>query len=99
MTTLGIATADDDWEDIAEGDCPDDPGARILLRGGLTINGVSFHLEGWAVGVNEEDGVQRAVYDDENLGYIHLGVGADGRWETVELRGREYILIASPFCW
>ena len=53
MMTLRIETADDDWEDIAEGDCPDDPGARILLRGGLTINGVSFHLEGWAVEVNE----------------------------------------------
>ena len=95
MDAIKLTIPDSAWQPAGE-DEPDE-WARIILRDGVTINGTGFHLEGWAVETAAGD-VQHAVSDDENLGYVHLGVGADGRWETVTIREREYVLVMSPHC-
>lgn len=106
-TELRIEIADDQWDPIGPEDEDDDTPAsvaddlrwsRILYRPTLRINGVGFHLEGWAVEYDEDRHMQEAVYDDENLGHVHTGVGADGSWDTVTVNGREYVLVASPYC-
>ena len=102
---LALTVADEDWEPIG----PDDEDelmpaeradferwSRIMYEPGVTINGVGFHLEGWAV-TNVADH-QLADYDDDGLGLLHTAVGADGSFETVEIRGREYVLVMSPYC-
>lgn len=95
---LALTIRDDDWDPIAPSDHGwDDPWSRILYRPGVTINGVGFHLEGWAV-YDADDGTQTACYDDDGLGALHQGVGADGHWDTVTVRGREYVLAMSPYC-
>jgi hypothetical protein len=46
-----------------------------------------------------EGPVQRVVGEwDEALALVHEASGADGHFETVEINGREYVLVATPFC-
>ena len=91
---MNLTIAEDRW---AECGPREDPGSHLILEGGATINGVGFHLEGWAVTVTD-DGIQTADTDDEGLACVHRGVGAEGHWQTVEIRGREYVLVMSPYC-
>lgn len=68
------------------------------LRTTLVVNGVPLHLEAIAVEVGE-GGVQDASNrSDESLALVHGAVGANGHWQTLEINGRDYVLIATPFC-
>jgi hypothetical protein len=43
--------------------------------------------------------IQRGRGDSEAvLSLIHQAVAAEGHWQTLEIGGREYVLIATPFC-
>jgi hypothetical protein len=90
--TLELTIADDAWL-VAGHD--DDPHARLLTV--LRVNGCDLHLEAWAVEV-DRDGVQRHPQDDEGLGALHAAIGAGGHFDTVEIAGRAYVLLATPFC-
>jgi hypothetical protein len=81
---------DSDWEDSG----PDnDPTARLLAA--ITLNGCPMHLEAYAViedatGQRFED---EAFIDQENA---VLSVLVDGAARTVEINGRDYVLVATP---
>lgn len=111
MTTdsITLTLADDEWQPIGPdmGDLDDNTPAeeadrllwsRIMYRPGVRINGTGFHLEGWEVEYDEDAHRQTAVYQDEELGLVHQAVGADGSWDTVTVRDREYVLVMSPYC-
>ena len=87
---LRITITDEQWESTGD---EEDPSARILLRENVSINGTGFHLEGWAV---DDEGY--ALYGEDDLSQIAAGVGADGPFETVTIRGREYALVMTPHC-
>lgn len=103
-TALALTIPDDAWDPIGpDNDTPAEQAdrllwSRILYRPGVRINGVGFHLEGWAVEEDEDAHMQTAEWDDESLGLIHNAVGADGSWDTVTVNGREYVLVMSPYC-
>jgi hypothetical protein len=64
----------------------------------LVVNGLPLHLEALVVSADEH-GIQRGSREaDEGLAMIHQAVGADGHWQTLEIDGHEYVLIATPFC-
>ena len=71
---------------------------RSRLITTLTVNGVQLHLE--AIEVRIDQGwIQRACDEsDQALASIHAAVGAGGHWETLEIAGRDYVVIATPFC-
>lgn len=102
---IDLRITDDQWDAIGPqyGDEPAEAKesllwSRIIHRGGVRINGVGFHLEGWAVEYDEDEHRHTALWDDDNLGHVHMGVGADGSWDTVTVNGREYVLVMSPYC-
>jgi hypothetical protein len=83
------------WEDWAGEDAP----AGTILGTSITLNGTYFHVE--AIEVEEGPmGEQVASYSvhDERLGRYHEAAGADGRMDTVEIKGRQYCIFTSPFC-
>lgn len=84
------------WRDLSvHGDCS----PRTFLVAEIRINGVNMHLE--AIQVETDDGrVQRAVdfFAESALDKYREGADADGPFQTVMIEGREYALIASPFC-
>lgn len=87
---LSLKIRDEEWQKI--------DGDDLLLGPVLSINGTPMHLEAWAVCM--VDGVQTTVSErrDEDFGHIHYAVAGDGPFETTTIRGREYVLIATPHC-
>lgn len=78
-------------------DALDDPTA--CLRGPiLIINGLPMHLEAWAVDYDEAGIQQPADEYAEDYEKLHEAVHADGSFNTISIRGRDYIVVASPFC-
>lgn len=62
----------------------------------ISISGTMLHLE--AIQVHEVDGVQQAISPDleEDFTYISL-FGNEGQFETTEINGKQYVLVATPF--
>ena len=82
------------WKDISDDESK--PCSRLL--GELRFDGVSHHLE--AIEVEDRDGTQCAVdsaWDDMLTEYV-TATGADGPFSTVEIRGRAYVLLMTPYC-
>lgn len=101
--TFHLTIPDEAWRAVGEPD-GDDPD-RVLdgrehLICALVINGTSHHLEAHEVDVirSEEDSYQQFFLYDEQMDHIHAGVAATGRWTTTKIDGREYVLVASPYC-
>lgn len=72
-----------------------DPSARLLAH--IRIGRLNMHLEAWAV-ERDEAGVQRALEstmraDDFNS----LCLMMDTSFITVEIDGRDYVLVATPY--
>lgn len=78
-------------------DALDDPGA--CLQGPiLVINGLRMHLEAWAV-ETDKAGIQQGVAEyGEDFESLYEAVHADGHFNTIEVGGREYIMVAYPMC-
>jgi hypothetical protein len=71
-------------------------GSRLMAT--LVVNGLPLHLEAIEVEVDESR-IQRASDEsDDSLELVHMAAGADGHWQTLEIDGREYVLMATPFC-
>lgn len=85
---------DDDWWEETGSD--DDPSSRLL--GSLCINGVYHHLEAYAV--TEKKGMQEAadLTFEEHVEGMFLVGQPDKAFQTVEIRGRQYVLTMTPFC-
>ena len=91
--TVSITIPLDQWEHNGP---EDDPAAWLLAT--IKINGCSMHLEAVAATGREEDGIVLQDYEAPYwIGYA-LGSSADDELvQTVEIDGREYALIATPF--
>jgi hypothetical protein len=82
------------WEESGDAD----PSSR--LSASLVVNRVPLHLEARAVKLDEKSGVQSAADEwpadvDEHLTAI---ANPDGPFLTWAVGGREYVLLAFPFC-
>lgn len=88
-----LTIPEDVWR---ENDALDVP--ETCLTATITINGCEMHLEAWAV----EDVGDRQLTAD--LGYsqalvdLRLAVNADSPFYTITIKGRPYVLVATPFC-
>jgi hypothetical protein len=73
----------------------EDPYSRILAR--IEIGGVSHHMEGYAV-MYDADEVQMCADPEFTTTFedVDQALYGDGAWHTVELFGREYVLIVTP---
>ena len=92
MPNVPISIGRESW--AADGP-DDDPRGRLTAS--IRINGCEMHLEAYAVHTNDEGTQEFDVWPDECESIYH-GVSAEGAWRTVEIDGREYALIASPYC-
>jgi hypothetical protein len=108
MDGQALTIRDDDWDWIGpEGNHARD---RLMLKHGITVNGVLFHVEAWKI-VEEhleldgdaEDGIgkvvgytQRAVEQDDELAAVARGVEADGPFHTLEFFGDRYVVVITP---
>lgn len=78
-------------EDTGE---PGDPAAELTCT--VTVNGVSFHADAYAV-VSAELGLEAAHPDfEEDLDRVYAAAHVEGRFDTVEIAGREYVVILTP---
>lgn len=79
------------WEPAAgEGN----PRARLLSH--IRVCGLDMHLEAWEV---EYDGDLQNVTEDSGRSddFLNISGMMDCSFETVEIEGREYFLIATPY--
>ncbi len=69
------------------------------IRTPAVIAGVEHVIDLLAVHL-DETGVQRAATPelDEMLGCLHLAVGGDGPFATIEIEGLDYVLVMTPTC-
>lgn len=80
------------WDDTGE---EHDPKARLLAH--IQIGTLDMHLEAWAVSKDEE-GIQRAAESTmRSDDFDSLCNMMDCSFQTIEIDGREYVLVATPF--
>lgn len=79
-----------DWRDATESI----DGTRLLAT--LEIGPALFHVMAY-LAVDDAEGVQQftGCWGDE-ADSVYAAIGGDGAWETVEINGREYVLIITP---
>jgi len=93
---INIHIPEEAWEPTGKsGGEDEDPRARLLAT--LIINGVSHHLEAFAVTV--VNGIQEPHprFEHEYEGMCQMSQ-PDGQYNTVTIAGREYVIGMSPFC-
>jgi hypothetical protein len=90
-----VEVPDELWD---ENEGMENPSDRLRVT--LLVNGhYPMHFEAWAVTYDEDEMVQHlADGDDEDLDQVHAGVNGDGSFYATTIRGRDYILVATPFC-
>ena len=78
------------WQ-LAEGD-----DSRLICV--ISINGTSMHLEAIRVRSRGRPRVQQAVNARHQADFDLLcQFGSEGQFETTEINGKHYVLIATPF--
>lgn len=92
---MNITVPPSAWQPVG-GDDGQSPG-RLLAT--VTINGCPMHLEAWQVRVRGSmmEPAPDSV-DEETFNSLYYAVGADGHMQTVRIKRRRYVLVASPFC-
>ena len=93
-TTFDLNIPDDDW---AFSGPEGNEQSRLLAC--VCVNGIHHHLEAYQVKVDEE-GIQ-AVADssfESNYEGMCMASEPDGRYQTVEIHEREYVLVMTPYC-
>ena len=69
--------------------------SRLHSKDPFSINGVRMHLEAWEVGMR--DGIQVGLGPwAEDLEHLSLIYEAGGAFDTMELDGRYYVIVAFP---
>lgn len=79
----------------------DDPTARLLAPVVVTCQGrelCRLHCEAWAV--HFPDDVQEPAHlsMQDDWAQLSEAIGVIGPWQTVEINGRDYVLILTPYC-
>ena len=91
---IGVAVdCDELWEKTGS---DEDPSSRLL--GGLSINGINHHLE--AIAVEETNHLQHVAdptFEEEYDGMCAVS-GPDGKFQTVIINDRKYVLVMTPYC-
>lgn len=80
------------WRDSSEN------GDKSRLLGTIRLGDVDLHVEAYESTIDDE-GVQqfRGSYG-ESADEVYAAIGCSGAWYTATIEGREYVLIATPFC-
>jgi hypothetical protein len=88
-----LEVLDSQWEPTGP---EEDLTARLLST--VCVNGIHHHLEAYAV--KEKDGIQVVVNDSFESNYEGMCQASepDGRYQVVEILGREYVLLMTPHC-
>lgn len=80
------------WDDIGEAE---DPKARLLAH--ICIGPLNMHLEAWAI-TEDGEGIQAVVSESSRTDdFDRMCTMMDCTFQTVEIEGREYFLIATPY--
>jgi hypothetical protein len=87
-SVLALSIPDDAWVEDRNGD-------RLLAI--LVLNGTFHHLEAIRV-VEDSDGVQQPALEDfaETFEAMYA-IGGEGAFDSVTMRGAEYVLVVTPF--
>lgn len=74
----------------------DDRGDATKLHCVISISGTMLHLE--AIEVHTVNGEQQAVNPElaDDFTYVCL-FGSEGPFDTTEINGKRYVLVATPF--
>lgn len=94
---MNIDIPEDVWEDISKDDRK--PGSYLLAT--LQINGKNHHLEAIEVeSLPQSKHLQKAVCSvcDDILLKYRDAVEAEGPFNTVQIQGRSYVLMVTPYC-
>lgn len=85
---VALSVPDDAWMEDRNGD-------RLLAI--VVLNGTFHHLEAIRV-IEDDDGIQQAASEDlaETFEAMYA-IGGEGPFDTVTLRGGEYVLVITPF--
>lgn len=85
---LALSVPDDAWMEDRDGD-------RLLAI--LVLNGTFHHLEAIRV-IEDDNGIQQAASEDLAATFEAIyAIGGEGPFDTVTLRGGEYVLVITPF--
>ena len=85
---LALSVPDDAWVEDRDGD-------RLLAI--LVLNGTFHHLEAIRV-IDDDDGIQQAASEDLATTFEAMyAIGGEGPFDTVTMRGGEYVLVVTPF--
>jgi hypothetical protein len=84
-----ITILDHAWQE-----CEDDPTCSSRLLTTIVINGQSMHLEAYEIETRTDDLIHLA---DEDVDKAYGLIQSDACPETIELRGKRYVLIATPY--
>ena len=88
------------WDDEDENGKPIHHDERERLLATVQIGSCSFHMEARQV-IVEPDGWSLLRFtddDEETMGALYIAGGGEGRFETVEIAGRSYVVFMTPFC-
>ena len=69
------------------------PWGRLL--GTVSIGGILHHVE--AIAVENRDGEQATVLDEDETSFADLMALSDGAMQTLELDGHEYVVVIHPY--
>lgn len=89
-----IDIPDTAWKPVGDEELPGGEQAKLTTT--ITIAGTDMHLDAWQI--TPGDAGQGALQDDDGLSEVAFGVGADGHFETTTIGGREYVIVATPYC-
>lgn len=87
LTVPDCARRDADHDDTAPS------GHR--LRATIVVNATAMQLEAFLL---VPDADPQRTFADDDIALIHHAVAGDGPWETTTIRGRRYVLVATPYC-
>src|ERR1019366_5329149 len=87
--TPSITIPDDAWQE-----CEEDPTFPSRLLTTIVINGQSMHLEAYAIEKRDDDLIHLA---DEDVDKAYGLIQSDACPETIEIRDKRYVLIATAY--
>lgn len=80
------------WDAIGFGS---DPHSRLLAH--IRIGSLDMHLEAWEIDQEEEDCQEVKASTLRADDFERLCAMMDSTFQTIEIDGREYVLVATPY--
>lgn len=99
MNVPHVAICDGTWDDWSSFEI-DYSAEGSRLGTAIDINGTMFHVEAIEVTYEGQYEVQQAKDPawQESFDRYFIAAGAEGVMDTVQIKGREYVVFLSPFC-